>query len=878
MTKSIDQPLRDDVRLLGALLGDLLREQVGEDFFNTVERVRLLAKSARIGEQNDHTALKEVLNSLDTEEIKNIARAFSFFLNLANIAGQHHRVRRSRAVIPSGPPQSGSLETAFHHLFEAGIEPERLYDTVCDLDIELVLTAHPTEITRRTLLKKFNHIAELLDMRDSVKTDSHQHEYIVERLKRIITASWYTDEIRRTNPTPLDEVRWGLAVVEQSIWNAVPQFLRGLNKSLMMHTNKSLPLDAAPIHFGSWMGGDRDGNPNVTPAVTIESILLSQWMAVDLYTKEVTKLRSELSMGQCDDSLKAVVGNSSVPYRDILRQVISRLNTTRVWIEKRLDGKKPRVEGIYRSSEELREPLMLCYQSLHNIGAGLVADGRLTDILRRLACFGLTLVKLDIRQEAERHTDALNAITEYMGLGSYKQWDEKKRIEFLTSELQNKRPLVPLAFSASDEVNEVLATVRIFNKVLPDALGAYVISLASQPSDVLAVELLQKEVGVRKPLRVVPLFERLQALVDASECMQQLFSIPWYQNRIQGKQEVMIGYSDSAKDAGQLSAAWALYQAQEQLVNVCKQHDVKLTLFHGRGGTISRGGGPTYQALMAQPPGSIQGSMRVTEQGEVIRHKFALREIAERTMTIYTAATLEATLTPPRGPKKEWRDVMDKLSASAVKSYRTVVRETPDFVKYFRTATPEQELGNLNIGSRPSHRRKDGGIETLRAIPWVFAWTQTRLLLPAWLGIGEALSTALKDGQHDKISDMAKQWPFFASTLDLIEMVLAKGDPNVSSLYDERLVPEPLLGLGEDLRQRYAQTRDMILKIAGHTELLEDAPLVRRPIEVRNPYVDPLNLLQVELLHRSRTTNDKDIEDALLIVINGIAAGMRNTG
>lgn len=874
----IDLPLRDDVRLLGRLLGEILQEQIGKEFYDTVERVRLSAKGARAGRDADRGVLEEELRGLDTNTIRNIARAFSFFLNLANIAGQHHRVRRSRTDIANDLPQSGSLWLVFEHLSSVGIAPGTLYDTVTQLDVGLVLTAHPTEITRRTLLKKFNRIADALNRRDHVDEHSEEHGVIVEDLKREITAAWFTDEIRRTAPTPVDEARAGLAVVEQSLWYAVPRYMRELDKVLRAFTGKPLPLTATPVHFASWMGGDRDGNPNVTPAVTREVYLRSRWMAAHLYHEEIHALRSELSMNDCDPALRAQVSDAHEPYRVLLRGVLRRLDATKRWVEAKLEEHEPPAGETYTDAEQLRRALLLCYHSLHYCGAGLVADGRLADILRRLACFGLTLLKLDIRQEASRHTEAMNAITEYIGLGTYNDWEESQRIEFLVRELENRRPLVPADLTADEGVHDVLNTIRLLREIPPNALGAYVISLASRPSDVLAVELLQKDLGVRQPLRVVPLFERLEALNDAPDCMAQLFKIPWYQRHIDGRQEIMIGYSDSAKDAGQLAAAWALYRSQENLVDVCRQHGVRLTLFHGRGGTISRGGGPTYAAILAQPPGSVNGSMRVTEQGEVIQHKFGLPDIAERTMNIYTAANLEAALAPPPKPQPRWREVMDRVSDVAVTNYRGMVQQEPRFVDYFRAATPEPELSKLHIGSRPAHRRKQGGIETLRAIPWVFAWTQTRLLLPAWLGIGEALRSALDDKLGNELQQMQREWPFFTTTLDLIEMVLAKGDPEVAARYDVILVPEPLHDIGDALRERFRRTKTVILEIAGRDELLEHQPLVLRPIEVRDPYIDPLNLLQVELLHRSRKQASAGIDDALLIVINGIAAGMRNTG
>lgn len=875
--EAIDQRLREDVRLLGQILGDILKTHVGQGLFEVVERVRLAAKQARAGESEGARTLEAELAALDTERIRHLVRAFSLFLNLANIAGQHHRVRRTRASLSSGPSRAVSLDQSFQHLRRLGVTPDELFDSLCGLDVRLVLTAHPTEIARRTMLQKFNRVALALDQLEHLPGDSLEYQDCLQDLRREIAAAWYTDEIRRDQPTPLDETRWGMAVIEQSLWYAVPRYLRSLDRSLRSVTGRGLPLECAPIGFDSWMGGDRDGNPSVTPEITYRATLLARWMAADLYWNEIHALRDELSMGAANAELRAQVGEESrEPYRDLLRQVLDRLAGTRHWIEAVLDGRpEPKVEP-YSREEELREPLLLCYRSLHEVGAGIVADGRLLDLLRRLACFGICLVRLDIRQEASRHSEALNAITEYLGLGAYLEWSEPQRQAFLLAELNNRRPLIPEDLPVSEAVRDVLETFRMLRRIPAECLNAYIISLATRPSDILAVELLQKACGLTKPLPVVPLFERLDALEAAGDTIDALLQQPWVRQRVGGRMEVMLGYSDSAKDAGQLTAAWALYRAQEQLVAVGQRHGVQVSLFHGRGGSVSRGGGPSYTAILAQPPGSVRGAMRVTEQGEVIQMKFALPEIAQRTLTVYTSAVLEATLRPPPGPKPAWRDLMDTLAVRAMEVYRSVVRD-PAFPDYFRAATPEAELSRLRIGSRPAHRRQAGSIETLRAIPWVFAWTQTRLLLPSWLGIGEALEAAIAAGDFPRLREMREHWPFFAATLDLIEMVLAKGDPNVAARYDAALVSPERRDIGVDLRRRYQRTLELVLQTTGHRILMEDQPQVRLPIIERNPYIDPLNLLQVELLRRCRA-GDPEVADTLLLAINGIAAGMRNTG
>lgn len=876
----IDSALRDDVRLLGDLLGETLRSQVSEEFFSTVERVRLASKGARAGSMADARKLEKTLAKLPAETILALARAFTQFLGLANIAEQHHQVRCNRRALRAGEPLDHSVHDGLVRLLESGIDADHLYSTVCNLQIELVLTAHPTEVTRRTLLQKYNRVAETLAQRDRLDLTPEERLELVEALRREIVAIWETDEVRRHQITPVQEARSGFVVVEQTLWNTLPKFLRMLDRALQKTTGRTLPLDARPIRFGSWMGGDRDGNPNVTPEVTRRVCLFARWMAANLYYREVDLLRGELSVRLCDDAVRAKVGAAHEPYRELLREVRARLAATRSCLETELAGREPDVNDVYRyrSAAEFLEPLQLCYQSLHACGVGVVADGRLLDLIRRVACFGLTLTRVDIRQEAERHTEVIDAATRHLGLGAYRDWDETRRQEFLIERLSAAEGFLPVDMPATDTVREVLDTFQMLTRIDHESLGAYVISMASRPSDVLAVELLQKEAGVSPTLRVVPLFERLDALRAAGECMDRLFSMSWYREHCGDRQEVMIGYSDSAKDAGWLSAAWGLYQAQEQLVQVSARHGVKLTLFHGRGGSVGRGGGPTYEAILSQPPGSVAGSLRVTEQGEVIQAHYGQPGIALQTLSSYTVATLEATLVPPLAPKPEWRRLMEQLSETAFKTFRGVVQDNDQFVQYFRAATPEEEIGGLQIGSRPARRRRGTGIQSLRAIPWVFAWTQTRLMLPAWLGVGEALRGAIDRGQADQLRDMELHWPFFSATLDLVEMVLVKGDPDVAQRYDEVLVPEELRTIGAELRQRFRETEKTLLEITGHDKLMKHRPVILGSIEVRNPYTDPLNLLQVRVLQRLRAGEEGVLDDALFAVINGIAAGMRNTG
>ncbi len=851
--------------------------------YERVEQVRALAKRARAGDEKAAESLSSVLAELPVGEALPVARAFSLFLMLTNIAETHHRLRptasspktsRSTAVEGPGP---GDCSGTFGELLRRGVSPEQLHATVSQLRIELVLTAHPTQVLRRSLLQRYNDIAAILERRDAGVVSN-----VEEALRQQLVIIWDTDEVIRNKPTPAVEAKGGLTVLEQVVWHALPVWLQRVDDALRQHTGRGLTLEAAPVRFGSWMGGDRDGNPNVTAKTTLECHRLGRWMAADLFYKEVDVLRGELSMRSCNAELRARVGDAREPYRALLRDVRDRLRATRERMQALLDGVAPGPDAYYQDEKELWDVLMLCYRSLGDVGQEGVARGRLLDLIRRLRCFGLTMVRLDLRQDSDRHAEALDEITRYLGLRPYLECNEAERQAFLLAELNNKRPLIAEGMPFSDEAREVVDTFRMARQIGPDGLGAYIISMARQPSDVLAVELLQKAVGNPHPQRVVPLFETIDDLERAGSVMRQLLSMPWYKAHIKGQQEIMVGYSDSAKDGGRLTANWWLYKAQEEVVRVCQEHHVHPTLFHGRGGTVARGGGPTHLAIQSQPPGSIDGSLRVTEQGEMIQAKFADPRIAVRTLETYVAATVDATLAPPRAPEDSWRTRIEELSQVACDSYRAVVRETPRFVEYFRLATPEQELGALNIGSRPARRKKGGGIESLRAIPWIFAWTQNRLNLPSWLGVGQCLDRAFQDGHKAELDQMYAEWPFFRATIDLIEMVVAKADPTSSARYDRRLVPEDLQGLGEDLRRELQTTINRILDLTGHSRLLETYPEGRLSLEARNPYIDPINLLQIELLRRLRQAGDAEpapeVWEAFVMTVNGIAAGMRNTG
>lgn len=865
-----DKLVEYDALLLDRFL-DILQDLHGEDIRETVQECYEL--SAEYEGKHDLQKLEELgrtLTSLDAGDSIVVTKAFSNMLNLANLAEEVQIAYRRRSKLKkrdfsdeaSALTESDIEETLRKLVGQLNKSPQEVFDALKNQTVDLVLTAHPTQSVRRSLLQKHARVRDCLTQLYAKDITPDDKQELDEALQREIQAAFRTDEIRRTPPTPQDEMRAGMSYFHETIWKGVPKFLRRVDTALKnIGINERVPYNAPLIQFSSWMGGDRDGNPRVTPEVTRDVCLLARMMAAKLYFSQIEDLMFELSMWRCNDELRARADElhrtskrdtkhyiefwkqipPNEPYRVLLADVRDKLYNTRERARQLLANGYSDVseESTFTNVEQFLEPLELCYRSLCACGDRPIADGSLLDFLRQVSTFGLSLVRLDIRQESDRHTDVLDAITRHLGIGSYKEWSEEQRQEWLLSELSGKRPLFGPDLPKTDEIADVLDTFNIIAELPADNFGAYIISMTTAPSDVLAVELLQRECHVKSPLRVVPLFEKLADLESAPASVARLFSIDWYKNRINGKQEVMIGYSDSGKDAGRLSAAWQLYKAQEELVNVAKEFGVKLTMFHGRGGTVGRGGGPTHLAILSQPPDTIHGSLRVTVQGEVIEQSFGEEHLCFRTLQRFTAATLEHGMNPPVAPKPEWRALLDEMSVVATKEYRSLVFQDPRFVEYFRLATPELEYGRMNIGSRPAKRKPSGGIESLRAIPWIFAWTQTRFHLPVWLGFGAAFKHVIeKDVRNlQMLKDMYNGWPFFRVTLDLIEMVFAKGDPGIAALYDKLLVSEDLWPLGERLRSKYEETKSFLLQVAGHKDLLEGDPYLRQRLKLRDSYI-----------------------------------------
>ena len=908
-----DLPLRGDIRLLGRLLGDTIREQSGQAIFDTVEQIR--QNSVHFRRDENVTARRDLeitLDSLPPQEALQIIRAFGFFSHLANIAEDQHHIRRTRAhVLTASAPREGSMAHALARACQAGIPPERITGFFASALVVPVLTAHPTEVRRKSTIDREMEIAELLAERDQPLLTSVEFAANEIALRRAILILWQTNLLRMTRLRVIDEVANGLSYYDYAFLSELPRFYADLEEELAgvgVAVDGDLP---SFLRMGSWIGSDRDGNSFVTEEVLRAALRAQSARALKHYLDELHVLGGELSL---DDRL---VGTTEAlaklaacspdrsanrqyePYRRAITGMYARLAAT----ARILNGFEASQEAVgdappYQNSRELLSDLAVLHSSLIKNGCEMLAQGRLKNLRRAVDVFGFHLASLDLRQNSDVHERTVGEMLRLVQPRlNYADLGERERIRLLLAELGTTRPLasafLPYSDGTKSELAILTATADAHRRYGPDAVPHYVISKATGVSDILETAVLLKEAGLLRPsegtldLDIVPLFETIEDLRHCGEVMDELLSLREYLRLLESRgrvQEVMLGYSDSNKDGGFLTSGWELYKAEIALVEVFRRRDVGLRLFHGRGGSVGRGGGPSYQAILAQPLGAVQGSIRITEQGEVIASKYSNPELGRRNLEILAAATLEATLLQSEAgePRSEYLEAMEFLSAQAYCAYRNLVYETEGFERFFQESTVVGEIANLNIGSRPSSRKASARIEDLRAIPWVFSWAQCRLMLPGWYGFGGAVKAWVDEdaGHMATLQAMHREWPFFEMLLSNMDMVLAKSDIAIASRYAE-LVSDTRLRdrIFSRLRAEWHSTVDALLAIMGQRSLLESNPLLARSIRNRFPYLDPLNHMQIELLKRYRAGDAADdVVTGIHLTINGIAAGLRNSG
>jgi len=944
--REIDAPLRADIRTLGNALGEAIQRYGGPEVFNTVEGLRQRCKQLRecTERQVDATPeeqarieaeirrldeeITDLVNGCSLERAIDVIRAFTIYFHLVNTAEQYHRIRRRRAheLSEQSTPQRGSLSALIDFFKQNNLSAEAVQQLLNEMSIDLVFTAHPTEATRRSLITKSSQIAHLLEIQDQQKTMTpREHSRWQQQLEGTIDLLWRTDAVRRVRPQPIDEVKMGIYYLDEILFDALPDLYSEFEELLQ----QSYPGVTVPsfLRLGSWIGGDQDGNPYVSATTMHTALRLQREHIIEQYRTSIEKLAAEFSQSlsyvritpelqqsldydaQCMPDYDHELGPQTAlePYRRKLSFIWKRLGAT-------LDRHNGNV--AYQTAEELHRDLLLVRDSLRENGEEALTRGRLGRLLRQVELFGFYFVALDVRQHSERHARALAELLQVTGLceQDYSQLEEAERLRILEMLLRDPRILTRPGLQLSEDTWHILRTFQGVKQARDEygkrVITCYIISMSHSLSDLLEVQFFCKEAGI-DDLPIVPLFETIDDLHACTQILEQAFTHPNYRaylRNCQDQQQVMLGYSDSSKDGGILTSGWELYEAQLRLTELGKRHQIGITMFHGRGGAIGRGGGPIYEAILGQPPGTIHGRLRITEQGEMLSFKYGLYEIAIRNMELVIAGVARSSIPDehiietqvhPRATE-EWRNTMQLLSANAHKRYRDLIYNDPSFLSFFEQATPILEIGWLNIGSRPARRTRGNTIEDLRAIPWVFSWMQSRYVLPSWYGVGGALEEFI--GQQPQrlglLQQMYRQWPFFRAFLDNLQMTLSKADMHIAQHYAS-LVKDPALRdrISHTIQEEYERTRSLVCQIVGGKELLDTAPVLQQSIKRRNPYVDPMSYFQVALLRRLRelggplmldreaeataSTEEKErmrLTYAVLLTINGVAAGLRNTG
>lgn len=913
--------LRRDIRFLANILGEVLVHQGGDELLNTVEKIREMSKSMRASFDSDiYKEYTATIHGLNPEIRHQVIRAFAIYFQLVNIAEQNHRIRRKRDYDRTAGEtiQPGSIESIIKELSLKDITPNEIQEILEGISLELVMTAHPTEATRKAVLDIHHRIADQVMELDNPMLTYREREQLRARLHSEVLALWQTDELRDRKPTVIDEVRNGLYYFDETLFDVLPEVYGEVERCLDKYYPGQSWHVPSFLRFGSWIGGDRDGNPSVTADVTYETLGMHRELALQKYEEVLREAMSYMSFSSSivkvsDELLESIRSdreavqeledpwrNEKEPYRIKLTYILEKVQNTS-------NPNFHNPNARYATPDELVQDLQIVDRSLRSHFADQVADRYIKKLIRQVELFGFHMATLDIRQHSKEHENAMAEIFRTIGLTeSYADLSEADKIQLLTEVLNDPRPITSPYFQYSDSTMECLnvyRTVQAAQKEFgPGCIRSYLISMTQGTSDLLEVLVFCKEVGLYRKdkdgnvictLQPVPLFETIDDLHDAPQIMGTLFSIPAYKVSLEstgGLQEIMLGYSDSNKDGGVLTANWELRLALKKLTEVGREHQVKLKFFHGRGGALGRGGMPLNRSILAQPPETIGGGIKITEQGEVLSQRYSMKGIAYRSLEQATWALITAAVMSKHPTsdiqENKYEKIMASISEKAQEKYQDLVFRDPDFLAFFKESTPLPEIGELNIGSRPSKRKNSDRFEDLRAIPWVFAWTQSRYLFPAWYAAGSGLQSFYqgKSENMKQLQKMYAKWSFFRTAIDSLQMALAKADLTIAREYG-KMVQDPVVAdrVFQLIKNEYELTSDLILRITGQQEILDNVPILQESIRLRNPYVDPLSYMQVQLLTelrglRAQSQEDDGLLREVLLTINGIAAGLRNTG